>query len=179
MNYLKTINQIIAVILVSLLVSCSGSGKKAKQTDTATSAQTKSETVEVNTEAQKLLKYLEETGDYANSRNFPSLIKASSVYDELTGNIKIIDLRNPKSFALGHIKGAVNVDFSQIPDYFTKVIKPFEFDKIVVVCYDGQISSYATSLLRLMGYGNVYALSLIHISEPTRLGMISYAVFCL
>jgi len=26
---------------------------------------------------------------------------------------------------------------------------------------------------------NVYILSLIHISEPTRLGMISYAVFCL
>src|SRR5450759_4422230 len=25
----------------------------------------------------------------------------------------------------------------------------------------------------------IYALSLIHISEPTRLGMISYAVFCL
>ena len=25
----------------------------------------------------------------------------------------------------------------------------------------------------------VYSLSLIHISEPTRLGMISYAVFCL
>ena len=30
-------------------------------------------------------------------------------------------------------------------------------------------------------WGNpaVYELSLIHISEPTRLGMISYAVFCL
>src|SRR5450756_2366460 len=27
--------------------------------------------------------------------------------------------------------------------------------------------------------GSVYHLSLIHISEPTRLGMISYAVFCL
>src|SRR5450759_1261388 len=27
--------------------------------------------------------------------------------------------------------------------------------------------------------GQAYALSLIHISEPTRLGMISYAVFCL
>src|SRR5450756_2963534 len=27
--------------------------------------------------------------------------------------------------------------------------------------------------------GKVYGLSLIHISEPTRLGMISYAVFCL
>src|SRR5450756_2683275 len=27
--------------------------------------------------------------------------------------------------------------------------------------------------------GSVHTLSLIHISEPTRLGMISYAVFCL
>src|SRR5450759_5869011 len=29
------------------------------------------------------------------------------------------------------------------------------------------------------GAGQIYLLSLIHISEPTRLGMISYAVFCL
>src|SRR5450756_688117 len=31
----------------------------------------------------------------------------------------------------------------------------------------------------LSEYGRVWDLSLIHISEPTRLGMISYAVFCL
>ena len=35
------------------------------------------------------------------------------------------------------------------------------------------------SLLFLAAYYFVYYLSLIHISEPTRLGMISYAVFCL
>ena len=158
MNHLKTINQIIAVILVYFLVSCSGSGNKAKQTDKGSSVQAKSELVEVNPEAQKLLKYLEQTGDYVNSRNFPSLIKASAVYKELDGKIKLIDLRNPGAFARGHIKGAVNVEFTQIPDYFTNKIKPFEYDKIIVICYDGQISSYATSLLRLMGYGNVYAL---------------------
>ena len=33
--------------------------------------------------------------------------------------------------------------------------------------------------LLLPGIGTVHDLSLIHISEPTRLGMISYAVFCL
>jgi rhodanese-related sulfurtransferase len=38
------------------------------------------------------------------------------------------------------------------------VIKPFEYDKIIIVCNSGQYSSYTTSLLRLMGYGNVYAL---------------------
>src|SRR5450756_2966028 len=31
----------------------------------------------------------------------------------------------------------------------------------------------------MRGFGAVQVLSLIHISEPTRLGMISYAVFCL
>ncbi len=158
MNHLKLVNRIIAVILVALMASCSGAGKKAKPADTDSTTEVKSQTVAVNAEAQKLLKYLEETGDYVNGRNFPSLIKASSVRDELDGNVKLIDLRNPGAFAAGHIKGAVNIDFSKVPDYFTNVIKPFEFDKIIMVCYDGQISSYATSLLRLMGYGNVYAM---------------------
>src|SRR5665648_558475 len=36
-----------------------------------------------------------------------------------------------------------------------------------------------TDTNKLMGRPNQYILSLIHISEPTRLGMISYAVFCL
>ena len=143
-----------------ILSSCSGSGNKAKQTEAAgnTVQEDKAKPVEVNAEARKLLDYLVESGDYVNGRNFPSLIKASALNDELDGNIRIIDLRSPEAFKKGHIKGAVNVDFAKIPDYFTNVIKPFEFDKIVMVCYAGQIASYTTSLLRLMGYGNVYAL---------------------
>src|SRR5450759_3009006 len=39
---------------------------------------------------------------------------------------------------------------------------------------DGVVTGYGTIDGR-----TVYVLSLIHISEPTRLGMISYAVFCL
>ncbi len=154
---MRTINQIIAAVLLSVLVACSG-GNKPKQAESVASAEIKSATVEINDEAQKLLKYLEESGDYVNGRNFPSLIKASAVNEELAGNIKIIDLRSPEAYAKGHIKGAVNVEFSKIPDYFSNVIKPFEFDKIVMVCKSGQTSSYATSLLRLMGYGNVYAM---------------------
>lgn len=154
---MRTINQIIALILLSVLISCSG-GNKPKPAESAVETVSKSATVEINDEAQKLLKYLEESGDYVNGRNFPSLIKASSVNEELSGNIKIIDIRTPEAFAKGHIKGAVNVAFAKIPDYFSNVIKPFEFDKIVMVCKSGQTSSYATSLLRLMGYGNVYAM---------------------
>lgn len=154
---MKTINQIIAVTLLWTLFACSG-GNKPKQAESVASAEIKSATIEINDEAQKLLKYLEESGDYVNGRNFPSLIKASVVNQELSGKIKIIDLRSPAVFAKGHLKGAVNLEFSKIPDYFSNVIKPFEFDKIVLVCKSGQTSGYATSLLRLMGYGNVYAM---------------------
>ncbi len=158
MNYLKTTTQIVVLVLISFFVSCSGGGDKTKQAGSNAPVQVKSAPVEINTEAKELLSYLDEMGDYVNGRNFPSLIKASSVFDELGKNNLIIDLRSADSFAKGHIKSAVNVEFSKLPKYFTNDIKPFEFDKIVMVCYTGQVSSYATSLLRLMGYGNVYAL---------------------
>src|SRR5450756_2671551 len=57
-------------------------------------------------------------------------------------------------------------------------------DKIVLNNMMGD-ASYMKEYLSydIMDYVGVdsplYALSLIHISEPTRLGMISYAVFCL
>ena len=109
-------------------------------------------------ETSLLLKDLEENGDYVNSKVFPSLIKASVVYESLGKNLLVIDLRSSKLFSEGHIKGAINKKFEELPAYFEKGIKPFEYDKIIMVCEDGQISSYTTSLLRLMGYGNVYSM---------------------
>ena len=37
----------------------------------------------------------------------------------------------------------------------------------------------AATTAEALGYGTLWVLSLIHISEPTRLLSISYAVFCL
>ena len=43
----------------------------------------------------------------------------------------------------------------------------------------GYVLLYSASSYTALNKYNDSALSLIHISEPTRLGMISYAVFCL
>jgi rhodanese-related sulfurtransferase len=158
MNYFKRIPQIFTAVLLVFLISCTGGSNKTKQTESTKSLEVKAEPVEINAEAKALLSYLEEMGDYVNGRNFPSLIKATSVYDELAKNNHIIDLRESDAFASGHIKGAVNIAFTELPNYFTSDIKPFEFERIIMVCYSGQMSSYSTSLLRLMGYGNVYAM---------------------
>ncbi len=112
----------------------------------------------LGTETKLLLDYLVELGDYVNSRGFPSMIKAASVYEGIGESQLIVDIRTEESFTKGHIKGAVRVDFSDLPIFFESEIIPFELDKIIIVSEDGQSSSYATGLLRLMGYGNVYSM---------------------
>eukprot|EP00825_Cyclidium_porcatum_P004520 TRINITY_DN12131_c0_g1_i1.p3 TRINITY_DN12131_c0_g1~~TRINITY_DN12131_c0_g1_i1.p3 ORF type:complete len:106 (+),score=8.35 TRINITY_DN12131_c0_g1_i1:93-410(+) len=49
----------------------------------------------------------------------------------------------------------------------------------LAVAPDVELTALDEALDRLEGIDPQQGLSLIHISEPTRLGMISYAVFCL
>jgi rhodanese-related sulfurtransferase len=146
----------LVIILVSLLAAgCTGKGagkKKEAVAETVTAAPV------IDQETTLLLKDLEENGDYVNSQYFPSLIKASIVHEELGKKNLVIDLRPADQYAAGHIDGAVSRQFGELPEYFETGIKPFEFDKIILVCEDGQLSGYTTALLRMMGYGNVYAM---------------------
>lgn len=146
------------ILLLSVLIAGGCTNGDKSQQASVTEEVSVDDTVIVDKETLLLIRELKETGDYVNSREFPSLIKASVVYENLGNQIHIIDLRASSKYAQGHIKGAVNKRFEDLPEYFESGIKPFEFDKIIFVCEDGQISSYAVSLLRLMGYGNVYAM---------------------
>jgi rhodanese-related sulfurtransferase len=144
----------ISVLLTLAFAGCTGKKSENKQ---ASVSEAKTSVI-IGNETSLLLKDLKDNGDYVNSQLFPSLIKASIVNESLGKNILVIDLRSSKLFSEGHIKGAVNKKFEELPAYFETGIKPFEFDKIVLVSEDGQVSSYTTSLLRLMGYGNVYSM---------------------
>jgi rhodanese-related sulfurtransferase len=135
-----------------LIAGCNNSAPK--ETKTAVAVQEN----KPKTEADFLMEYLVKTGDYVNTRQFPSMIKAPTVLENLEKKMLVIDIREADLYKKGHIKGAKNVEFSKLPDYFVKDIKPFQYDKIVLVCQYGQRSGYATALLRLMGYGNVYSM---------------------
>jgi len=157
MKQLKTIYRFAAVVVISVFFSCSGGPKKSEQAEVI-NQKAVTKPVEINAEARLLVDYLVESGDYVNSREFPSLIGADATLEALSGKTLVIDMRKPEVFKKGHIKGAVNVEISGLTDYFASKIKPFEYDKIILACNSGQSSSYSTSLLRLMGYGNVYSL---------------------
>jgi len=147
------------ILFILLLIIFSITGCKGKKTEAKQEVvQAVIKPVTIGNETSLLLKDLKENGDYVNSKVFPSLIKASIVNESLGKNILVVDIRPSKQFSEGHIKGAVNKKFEELPSYFETGIKPFEYDKIIMVCEDGQLSSYTTSLLRLMGYGNVFSM---------------------
>ena len=156
---MKKLNYSLVIIIIAVISSCSGkkSSEQVSNEPAAVSAAPQ-KPVTMGNETSLLLKDLKDNGDYVNSQNYPSLIKASVVHESLGSNILVIDIRNPEQFKAGHIKGAVNKKFSDLPEYFESGIKPFEYDKIVMVCNHGMSASYTTSLLRLMGYGNVYSM---------------------
>jgi rhodanese-related sulfurtransferase len=146
------------IVFYAILVHLTGcTGKKEVKTEEKPVAVKKAD-ISVGTETSMLLKDLEANGDYVNSKEFPSLIKASLVFDNLDKKMLVIDLRPAPDFKKGHIDRAVNKKFEDLPGWFESGIKPFEYDKIILVSEDGQQASYTVCLLRLMGYGNVFAM---------------------
>ncbi|MGC9341357.1 MAG: rhodanese-like domain-containing protein, partial [Bacteroidales bacterium] len=113
-------------------------------------------------EAEVLAEYLASTDsplmkDYVNTE-LPSIISATELRTLNTaGEAHIIDIRAAADFETGHIPNAVNV---AVPGILTHMesINTGDYTKIAVVCYSGQTAGWVTSLLRLMGYDNVFSL---------------------
>lgn len=105
-----------------------------------------------------VLKYLEKHDDYLNSSNFPQVLPLAKLMEKLDEKTLIIDIRKPDDFNQGHINGSIRVDYTNLIDFFETKIEPNSFTKIVLVCYSGESAGYATALLQILGYQNVYTL---------------------
>lgn len=149
---------ILIILSVIFVTGCKGKTTTTNKEEKQEKVQKPVAPAVIGNETQLLLKELNDAGDYVNSKEFPSLIKASIVNESLGKNILVLDIRPADQYAIGHIRGAVNIKFEKLPEYFETGIKPFEYDKIIIISEDGQVSSYTTCLLRLMGYGNVYSM---------------------
>lgn len=108
-------------------------------------------------ESQILAEYLEANGDFANTQS-PAMVSASDVHTDVITDQEyhIIDIRAESDYKAGHIEGAVNVKMADLLDHFENEITPSEYEKVVLVCYSGQSAGFATSVMRMLGYDNVY-----------------------
>jgi len=108
-------------------------------------------------EIEALLRFMNNSGDYINSKKSPSLVSSDDVYDN-SSNYFIIDIRPHEQYVKGHISGAVNIAMPHVIKYLEEKVAPSVYEKLVVVCTNGQSSAYTTAVLRLLGYSNVYSM---------------------
>ncbi len=71
------------------------------------------------------------------------------------GDATLVDIRDPQSFAAGHIPGARHLDNNNLPDFLAEA----DPDRAVVVCcYHGNSSQGAAAFLVERGFEEVYSL---------------------
>jgi len=116
----------------------------------------KTETTQEN-KFETLIEYIENNSDFINSEIAPAAVNSSEVMAIIDKNIHIIDIRMKDDFNQAHISGSANVAFSDLIEYFENKIDPNSFEGIYIFSSDGQASFFATAILRLLGYENVFA----------------------
>ncbi|CAD5107009.1 thiosulfate sulfurtransferase GlpE [Zestomonas carbonaria] len=67
----------------------------------------------------------------------------------------VVDIRDPQSFAMGHIAGSRHLDNYSLADFIAHA----DFDKpLIVACYHGNSSQGAAAYLVGQGFAEVYSL---------------------
>jgi rhodanese-related sulfurtransferase len=111
-------------------------------------------------EAQLLVEYLESAqgGNYAATAM--AAIKTADHVKTLNtaGTNYIVDIRAADAYAAGHVANAVNVPASDVFTHLEGTTADDDKDEIHIICYSGQSAAWATSLLRIAGYDNVFSM---------------------
>lgn len=150
---MKNIQLYLSILIISsslVFVSCSTDSVAGKKKIVVEPAK------DIN-ESELLTDFINKSGDFINTKKMPPIIKAEDVYDNL-GRYLVIDIRNHDDYMDGHIDGAVNVTAKELLNYMYSIANPGNYERVVITGYSGQTAAYYTSLLHLLGYGNVYSL---------------------
>lgn len=151
MNNLKYIS-ILIFLLAMTLSSCQQKYQPGQGISLVPEAKT------ALSEIDALLQFVANSGDYINSNAVPSLVPAEDVSENIN-KYYIIDIRTKKEYVAGHINGAVNVEVPALMTYLEKSVAASVYDKLVVVCANGQSSAYVAGVLRMIGYSNAFSMS--------------------
>ena len=133
-------------------VAADAASTEAAPAEAATEATTEAATEEVDDTADPVavaaMEYFEtfpKMADYPNNN-----IKTEDLLPKIDAeeDMVIIDIRSADDYAAGHLKGAINAPYKDIPTFLEQIPD----DKPVFVnCYSGQTSSQTVALLNIAG----------------------------
>lgn len=74
-------------------------------------------------------------------------------------NIQVLDVRTPGEFFSGHIKNALQADWTDRPEFDRRIAYVDKSKPVYVYCLGGGRSAAAADKMRKMGYSHVYELT--------------------
>jgi phage shock protein E len=92
----------------------------------------------------------------------PAAAEAAAVIDGPTAKklaasgAKVVDVRTPGEFASGHVPGAVNIPYDELPRRAAEIGPPST--KVVLYCRTGRRSGMAADALQKAGFSQLYDL---------------------
>ncbi len=92
----------------------------------------------------------------AQDRILPGVVDGSAARQLVADGVKVVDVRTPEEFASGHVPGAVNIPYDQLPARAGELGAPST--PILVYCRTGRRSGVAAQTLREKGFTRLWDL---------------------
>jgi rhodanese-related sulfurtransferase len=86
----------------------------------------------------------------------PGVVSGDAARKLVAAGIKVVDVRTPAEFADGHVPGAVNIPFDQMPQRFAELGPPST--PVLLYCRTGHRSGIASGTLKEKGFTRIYDL---------------------
>lgn len=86
----------------------------------------------------------------------PGVIDAAAARQLVSDGVKVVDVRTPGEFAAGHLPGAVNIPFDQLPARAAELGPPST--PVLVYCRTGRRSGVAAQTLKAKGFTRLWDL---------------------
>lgn len=96
--------------------------------------------------------------EQANGGTVIKLDKAAFAEKIAEENMQFVDVRTPGEFNAGHIKGAVNIDYTS-PDFPDKIQQLDKDKPVAIYCQSGNRSGRASKVMLSLGFKEVYDLT--------------------
>ncbi len=107
--------------------------------------------------AQNTAKKEAKNNNVSQTQKAVELISPADLNAKLGDTIQLIDVRTPKEFADGYLKGAKLIDFFD-KDFYDQMSKLDKDKELYIYCRSGNRSGQATKKLKNMGFTKIYDL---------------------
>ena len=84
----------------------------------------------------------------------PGKVDGATAKTLAASGAKVVDVRTAEEFASGHVPGAINIPYDQLPRRAAEIGPPGT--TVVLYCRSGRRSGIAFDALKKAGYGNLY-----------------------